>query len=380
MFSRPSISVLVATLACICLADVQGLAHRGRDAYLKWTVDGGTARGQWDMAILDLDAAVDLDENNDGAITLSELTARERVVKAYALTHLELRIDGAVVEFQVEKVGASRLADGVYATLDLVTSTPPSPGKLELCYRAFADLDPLHRCFATVDHGTASATAVLSPKSECHEFDLAAMRPWGQVRSFLKEGVWHIWTGYDHILFLLALLFPSVMALAETRRWEPASQFKPCLWMVLKVVTAFTAAHSITLGLAATGWVRFPSRWVECTIAFSVALAALNNLRPWFRERGWWVAFGFGLIHGFGFASALGETPITRQSMALGLVSFNAGVEIGQLAIVSLFLPLAFLSRRTWFYQGLVLRVGSCAIVLLACLWLVERALDLKLL
>jgi hypothetical protein len=147
---------------------------------------------------------------------------------------------------------------------------------------------------------------------------------------------------------------------------------------VLKIVTAFTVAHSLTLSLAALGMVKLPVRLTESAIALSVALAAANNLWPLIRERGWMVAFAFGLVHGFGFATALSDLGLAKGALALPLIGFNLGVEIGQLAIVAVFLPAAFALRRTWLYQDPLLRFGSALIVVVATAWCAERALDVK--
>jgi hypothetical protein len=149
---------------------------------------------------------------------------------------------------------------------------------------------------------------------------------------------------------------------------------------VLKIVTAFTVAHSITLSLATLGVVELPSRWVEAAIAASVVLAALNNLWPLVQGRRWMVAFGFGLIHGFGFASVLADLGLPRDALLLALVGFNVGVEVGQLAIVALFLPLAYLLRGTWLYRRLVFVGGSMFIAAIALLWLDERVFNVKVL
>jgi hypothetical protein len=145
-------------------------------------------------------------------------------------------------------------------------------------------------------------------------------------------------------------------------------------------VTAFTVAHSITLSLAALGVIDLPTRLVESVIAASIVVAALNNLRPLVTRRLWLVAFGFGLVHGFGFASVLADLGLPRDALVLALVGFNIGVELGQLAIVVLFLPLAFALRRTRFYRSWVMVGGSLVIALLALVWLVERAGGIKLL
>ena len=146
---------------------------------------------------------------------------------------------------------------------------------------------------------------------------------------------------------------------------------------MLKVVTAFTLAHSITLSLAALQIVSLPSRLVESVIAASVVIAALNNLRGTISKRRWIMAFAFGLIHGFGFASVLADLGLPQGALVLALIGFNAGVEIGQLCIVAVFLPIAFWLRATRFYRVGVLTGGSLVVALLASWWLVQRIFDL---
>ena len=147
---------------------------------------------------------------------------------------------------------------------------------------------------------------------------------------------------------------------------------------MLKVVTAFTVAHSITLALAVFDVVDPPSRWVESAIAASVVLAALNNLRPVISESRWKLTFVFGLVHGFGFARALKDAGLAQGALVAPLVGFNVGVEIGQLCIVALVLPLAWSLRGTRTYRG-AFAGGSLAIAGVAGLWLVQRAFDLSL-
>jgi hypothetical protein len=147
---------------------------------------------------------------------------------------------------------------------------------------------------------------------------------------------------------------------------------------VLKVISAFTLAHSMTLTLATLQVIALPSRWVESAIALSVVFAALNNIYPLVLTRRWVVAFGFGLIHGFGFASALSDLNLPQDMLLLALVGFNVGVEMGQLAIVVVFMPLAYAIRGNWLYRRLLLVGGSLLVALVASVWLAERVFNLK--
>ena len=149
---------------------------------------------------------------------------------------------------------------------------------------------------------------------------------------------------------------------------------------MFKVVTAFTVAHSITLSLAALGVISLPSRLIESAIAASVVLAALNNVRPVVYGGRWIIAFVFGLIHGFGFASVLTDLGLPQGSLLLALVAFNLGVELGQLAIVAVFLPVAYALRDTRALPARgVLIGGSLLVAAIAAVWLVERAFNVSL-
>ena len=149
---------------------------------------------------------------------------------------------------------------------------------------------------------------------------------------------------------------------------------------VLRIVTGFTLAHSLSLGLAAAGLLALPSRAVESAIAASVIVAAANNVIPLWHGRSWLVAFGFGLIHGFGFASVLGDLGLEGGPFVARLVGFNLGVELGQLAVVAVLLPLLYPVRSFRWYRAVALPGLSAAIAALALVWLAERSLDIALL
>jgi hypothetical protein len=326
-------------------------------------------------------------------------------------------------------------SDGTYAVLRTRWQCTAPVRQLSVEYELFAKTDPTHRGIARVSRagsvdpaGDAPAPelAVLSPGNGWHRFKLPplpalpvapstgavvqapvpAPLPAPAARAaadadtatadeaapssfvgFVREGVHHILIGYDHILFLLSLLLPAVWirsAVTDPRtgvtrtRWIPSSNLRLALANVLKVVTAFTVAHSITLALSVLDVVNPPSRWVESIIAASVVLAALNNIWPLISEARWKLTFVFGLVHGFGFASALKDAGLAKGALAGPLVGFNVGVEIGQLCIVAVVLPIAWSLRGTRTYRG-AFAGGSLAIAAVAGLWFVQRAFDLSL-
>jgi hypothetical protein len=354
-------------------------AHKPSDSYLALSVDGAAVRGQWDIALRDLEFAIGLDADGNGDITWGELKARRKEVEAYAFSRLNVLSDGKSCALNAADLLVDEHSDGAYAVLRFDAACRAStPARVEIAYSLFFDLDPTHRGLLRFERGGAVQTGVLSPERPRLAFTAGEISRLSQFFDYLREGTWHIWIGFDHILFLLSLLLPSVLIL-NNREWKAAERFRTTFWDVLKVVTSFTVAHSITLSLAALSVISLPSRLVESTIALSVLLAALNNLRPVVTERRWAVAFAFGLIHGFGFASVLTDLGLPQGSLLLALVGFNLGVELGQLAIVGAFLPLAYALRRGWFYRRLVFTGGSATIALVATIWLTERALDVKL-
>ena len=216
----------------------------------------------------------------------------------------------------------------------------------------------------------------------------------------VNQGIYHIWIGLDHILFLLALILPSVVrrrgystesvsnSSSDAQvvpsgfiiwNWFPVPNFKPAFLYIIKVITFFTIAHTITLSLASLQIVNLPSRFVESVIALSIGLAAYHNIRPIFKGKDWVIAFLFGLFHGFGFASVLADLGLTSEFLTLSLLGFNIGVEIGQLCVIALIFPILFLIRKGKSYP-MILVYGSIFLILVSLYWFTERAFDVNLL
>ncbi|CAL1241380.1 HupE/UreJ family protein [Candidatus Methylocalor cossyra] len=366
-------------LGCLlALLAWDAVAHKPSDSYLQLTVAGAEITGQWDIALRDLDYALGLDTDDDGAITWGELKSRRAELSGYALARLRVQADAGDCPLSPAGLAVDHHTDGAYAVLILNGRCSAVPRELVVDYRLLFDLDPQHRGLLRLVAATGTRTAVFAPASARQSFPLASPdAAWPALLHYGQEGIWHIWLGYDHLLFLLSLLLPAVLV-RDSGRWRPAARFPPAALEAARLVTAFTLAHSLTLSLAALGYVALPARWVESAIAASVLVAAVNNVVPVLL--GWRVAlaFLFGLVHGLGFASVLLDLALPAQLRLLGLLGFNLGVEVGQLAVVAAFLPLAYALCRSRLYQPLALRLGSAAIAALACLWLAERSLGLS--
>jgi len=366
----------LALLLVGCATAASG--HKPSDSYLTLTVpsSGEVLQGQWDIALRDLDFVLGLDANQDGAITWGELKAARTRIADYAFARLALEAVGRGDRRAcIPRLGALLVdehVDGHYAVLRFSADCGLHPVELAAHYRLLFEVDPTHRGLLQVIGGGTEQAAVLSRDASQVTLNVSAPGRWQQFTAFLSEGIWHILKGYDHILFLLTLLFPAVVRHGAAG-WEPRESLRDTTLDVLQVVTAFTVAHSVTLSLAVLGVVHLPARWVECGIALTVLLGALNNLRPVIVRRRWAVAFAFGLVHGFGFASVLADLGLHGTNLALSLLGFNGGVEIGQLLLVLAVLPLAFLARRTVIYRHAFMPAGSAAIVMLAGYWLVTR-------
>jgi hypothetical protein len=370
---RVVLTTVVLTIGMI----LPSSAHKSSDSYLGLRVAGTEIVGQWDIALRDLDYALDLDSNYDGIISWGELRAHHAVIAEYMLSRLTLKSDGRVCKARATEHLVIDHSDGTYEVLRFSADCGMSVQRLDVSYDFFFDFDPQHRGLLRLESNGQTFTTVFSPSQKSWRLE-GSSPSWGrEFVDYFKEGVWHIWTGFDHILFLCALLFPSVLTY-RSGKWSALPDFGEAFRNVFKIVTAFTLAHSITLSLAVLGFLAIPSRLVESAIAISVIAAALNNIWPLVQGKLWAVAFGFGLVHGLGFANALTELGLPSDALAVALVGFNLGVEAGQLAIVCAILPLAYHWRGSWLYPRFVLGGGSAGIIAIAFVWLIERGFNLN--
>lgn len=349
--------------------------QRAGESTLTLRVDGAALRGEWKVPLRDLDAPLALDSNGDGRIAWPEIEHRRRDIEDYLDSHLRVLADGEDPGIRFDRLVLGE-QHGEPLILSELSATAARPVQtLDIDYTLLFESHPRHRGHLKViwkDRGTHQAVITAPGGANVFTRATAQTKPFTEL---LQSGIWHIWIGYDHVLFLLVLLIPAVFRRTATGR-EAAAEFTGPLLRVTAIVSAFTVAHSITLSCAALGWIVLPSRLVESAIAASVMIAALVNLLPRTAgASGVWVAFGFGLLHGFGFANVLGEIDAEGTPVWRTLLGFNLGVELGQLAIVAVFLPVAYLLRHTRFYRTGVLYGGSSAAALCAFVWLGQRAL-----
>jgi HupE / UreJ protein len=349
-------------------------AHIASNGFVSARVEGAQVTGSIEIAVRDAELAIGVDLNHDGRVSWGELRASEPRLIQYLEQHVELTAQSQPCTLSLRSLRINERVDGNYAWLSLGAHCPVDVRQLGIRYNVLADVDPSHRGLLSLSAGTLAQTGVLGGRDDRRDFAVYAPSTGRAFVEYLQAGIWHIWGGIDHLLFLVSLLLPAVLV-RRLGHWEPVPRARPAFISILKVVTAFTLAHSITLSLAALDVVRLPSRLTESVIAASIVIAALNNIFPVVTESRARIAFAFGLLHGFGFASVLADMGLPQGARLVSLVAFNLGIETGQLAVVLAIMPLVYGVRSSLFYRRAVLPWGSAAIASLALVWLVQRAL-----
>lgn len=303
-----------------------------------------------------------------GTWTETEFEAARARLEALAPQLWEARAGTSLLPVQVARV---ELAAGDALNFHLEFPRPDAPA-LVLIARKLGELPPGHREFVMIadEHGSTITKKLLSARDNTLEVPLAAAptaEDTGQLssptfRGFFILGVEHIWTGYDHILFLLALLVVS-------RSFRSS----------VAIISCFTLAHSLTLALSTLDFVQLPNALVEPLIAASIIVVGVENLwRRGAEPRGRWVlTFAFGLIHGFGFASVLRDIGLGRggEGVAMPLFSFNLGVEVGQIAIAAIVLPLLWQASKQEKFIRLAVPALSALVAFAGFCWLLDRTL-----
>jgi len=361
-------------VGAMLLGAIPAQAHVASNGFLTLRIDGARIDGALELAVRDAEIAVGLDSNQDGVVTWGEVRAAQAALAAYLGRHLELAAANGGCALSFGALQINDRVDGNYLWQPFTAECPASIQQLSITYRLLDEEDPSHRGLLTLTAQGVAQTAVLGGAHAVQIFDLKSPSRFNAFVEYFQAGVWHIWSGIDHLLFLLSLLLPAVL-IRRNHHWAAVPAAAPAFLNILKVVTAFTLAHSITLSLAAFDVVRLPSRITESIIAASIVVAAVNNVFPVVTEARWRIAFAFGLLHGFGFAAVLSEMGLPQGARLLSLVAFNLGVEAGQLAVVTAIMPFAYALRATQLYRRGLMPWGSTAIAGVALVWLVQRAM-----
>ena len=375
--------ILIVALFCVA---PRAEAHVANQSYVYFRILQDSIHGSVQLTVADVNKALNL--GLEEGMSAEELRPFMPPIQAYLRDRLA--ISSALGEHPVtftDEIITLELRNGyVVGTGFVLENTPTVPDALNVRFNPIYDVDPTHRTFALIEynwkagiHDNESMISLrFAPGDDGPKvLDLSDVSIWKGVWAMIVSGMYHIYIGLDHILFLIALLLPAVVYRGSDGRWHPVKKFRPAFLYVLKIVTFFTIAHTITLSLAALGLVTLPGYLVESLIALSIALAAAHNLRPLFHNDGMIIAFVFGLFHGFGFASVLGEVGLRGEFMTWSLLGFNIGVELAQVLIICLVFPLLYALRTTRFYRYLLFG-GSIVLIVIALYWFVERFFDVN--
>lgn len=376
------VGLLPLSVALVVLTAAPAAAHTSEDPYLYMFVDETTVDGRVELSIADLEQVLDRSFGSDDQAIKAELGRSAPAIRAYADEHLEIGVAGRAWTVSFGEVELFRERDDLaFAIVPYEVDVPNGdvPRGLDIRFDPFfydvGGRDGLLLVTGGWTDGAydreAEALITFTDDRAEQTVDLGDRTQWQNFTSSITLGIDHIRTGPDHIMFVIALLLPSVLVFAQG--WKPMPGFVDALWRVLKIATFFTLAHSITFTLAGMGWLPLPpSKVVESVIALSIAAAALHNLRPVLPNREWALSFAFGLFHGMGFASLVAGLEVSRTSQLVSLLGRNVGIEIGQVVVILVAFPALFLLRRTSWYQP-VLTIGSTALAVLSFTWMIER-------
>lgn len=337
-------------VALTCCSDA--LAHATMTGLLRIEFAGGRLLYSLSVALPELPgaAAAMLTAAAGGDRAAAEAAAAE------ARRRITVDLDGSHCRPGRVRIGGAG-ANETRATIEIDFTCAAQHGRLDIVEDWSAFFGEHYQSLGNIRTASGERQVTFGETSRTASVDIDRTVPTGWL-DFVALGVEHILTGYDHLLFLVALLATARGA-----------------WSVVRIVTAFTLAHSVTLSLGALGIVTVPERIIEPLIAATIVWVALENLLVSEPDRKRWIwSFAFGLVHGLGFASALGELGLKGMALVRGLVGFNLGVEIGQLLFVAVFLPaLAWLTRGRG--AQLTPRVASLAVVMIGTYWFIKRIL-----
>ncbi len=374
----------VITLASMLLFSNFACSHELEQSYVFLTINDTSIDGRLEINIPDLNRALSLNLATDKSVKPEDIQRYLPEIKQYYSQHVSIDIGEGIVlnDFFLHSIPSAQYLALNFSFKNL-TSVPEF---IDFEYSILFDVEPNHRGFVVIENDWRSGTfddegniaLIFTPDDTKRRLDLTESTVLQGYFEMFKLGIHHIWEGIDHILFLLALLLPAVVHRLK-KEWVPTEKFYPSFIYVVKIVTVFTLAHTITLSAATLGLVNLPSRLVESIIAISIAIAALDIIYPIFRGRIWLVVFVFGLFHGFGFASVLSNYAIPESYLTLSLLSFNLGVEAGQVAIVAVLFPILFLLRNSWVYPKLFLKSAAAVLIIISMYWFIERGFEIDL-
>ena len=368
---------------------VPALAHQTGNSYLVLTESNGRLQIELDFIVRDLGNLLQPPKASDAPVpapvppaatpTPEQLQAMQPAITQVIQESLGVQLNEEAQPLEFVSQSVVLRNDGLYVRQRFTSpSIAPEIKFVVVRYSFFNQNEKLGRAFFKLQLGKEEISSVFDSSTQTQRFALGDTKRWSTIGLFTHEGAWHIWGGPDHLLFLLTLLLPGLMLLHRATGTTDTDNngTKAAAWFALKVITAFTLAHSITLLASVLDVISLPSRWIESAIALSIMISAALNLQTRIQWSQWKLAFIFGLIHGMGFANGLRELGLSQTYFIETVLAFNVGVELGQIAaVVAVGIPIILLARQARTKQ-LVMTYGSWGVLLISGIWLVQRLMD----
>ena len=365
-------TLCIALLAlCAVVGASNADAHQGTNSYLTLTAGEAEMQVRSDVAVRDLAMVLALDENDDGDVTWREVRDLEPAIIQYLDEHITLGDGAAPCLLENPRLALAARDDITYVSV-LFDTPCHLAATAKLDYGVLFAQDASHRGFVTVHDRHSSIRRVLSPRHRVWSLADNVTKTDSQARfmRFFHQGILHIVTGFDHMLFLVTLLLPALVRhRADT---TATAAMRRAAWPMIGIISVFTLAHGLTLILVVSNAISVNLNWVEPIIALSICGAALNKVYGFISRRLAWFAFVLGLVHGLGFAEGLRDVGLPSDGLAIALLGFNLGIEAGQLLVLACVVPLVFLigrRQRQWHW----LRAASFVIALGGGGWFVQR-------
>ena len=365
------------------------MGHPMPHSILSLGIGNNEIQAELKLPLNELQLAVPFDVTNN---TTSLIEQNEQALKKYLLSHIQLKSnDNKLWNINIDGFKLSeeeQIATGKYRELiSYLTFIPPPKSDLRnfyLDYDVIIHQVVTHKIFLTLQQDWKNGKLDTSETTlGVIELDIANNRVnplhvqldkgsnWNGFVSMVKLGMHHISEGTDHLMFLFVLLLPATL-LAENRRWTKFKGTPKSITQLLKIVTAFTVGHSLTLIIGSLKIVNLPTQPVEILIALTIIITAIHALRPIFPQKEMFIACAFGLVHGLAFSSILSEIKLSGSEMAYSILGFNIGIELMQLFVLLLIVPWLLILSQYPIYKWIRI-VGATLSIIAAIGWLIER-------
>lgn len=345
------------------------LAHQSHENYITLEAKEQIYTLHCEIETDNFAKVINLDDNNNTIVSWQELRSHESEIGDYLLEHLRLIEGKKAIVLHRGHLELFRRDDQTYLRLRMKSDMIETSEPIRLEYDLFFDIDPLQRLYMSVKEGNKKAQIVLLPKKRTLVLEAENLTLWQQFVTFFVDGIWHIWSGFDHLLFLLMLILPT-MVFKGAEGYERVQSKKGLLWNILGIVTLFSIAHSLTLGLAFMDYARINVKFVESMILLSIIITALFNIFSIVPKKLYVLVFIFGLLHGFGFANALSAVDLDELHVLLTLLGFNLGIEVGQIVLVAISIPLLYSLAGYAIYEKVIIKSISTITIVMALYWL----------